>query len=79
MDEVELHIELQFKTVQWYLEQCKEQIGDSVEERIQLQKLTNLVIRRLIKVDSVLIYIGGNIEEIAEEDRKIAVHPNFVV
>jgi len=67
------------ETVQWYLEQCKEQIGDSVEERNQLQKLTNLVIRRLIKVDSVLIYIGGNIEEVAEEDRKIAVHPNFVV
>jgi DNA replication licensing factor MCM6 len=69
------------QTVEWYLNQCEAQIGDSMEELRRLQKLTNLVIRRLITVDHVLIYIGGDgaAESMKEEDRKIAVHPNYVV
>ncbi len=67
--------------VEWYLLQCETQIGDSMEELRRLRKLTNLVIRRLITVDHVLIYIGGDgaAESMKEEDRKIAVHPNYVV
>ena len=69
------------QTVDWYLNQCEAQIGDSLEELQRLRKLTNLVIRRLIGVDHVLIYIGGDgaAESMKEGDRKIAVHPNFVV
>ena len=69
------------ETVQWYLEHCEKQIGDSVDELRDLRKLTNLVIRRLISVDHVLIYITEEsaAENIEEEDRKIAVHPNYVV
>jgi len=69
------------QTVDWYLNQCEAQIGDSMEELRRLRKLTNLVIRRLIAVDHVLIYIGGDgaAESMEEEDRKIAVHPNYVV
>jgi len=67
--------------LQWYLEQCEEQIGDSVEELNRLRKLTNMVIRRLITVDHILIYLGG--ESVAmenhEKDRTLAVHPNYVV
>jgi len=68
-------------TVQWYLEQCEVDIGDSLEELKRLRKLTNLVIRRLITVDHVLIYIGGEgaANKMNEKDRKIAVHPNYVV
>lgn len=66
------------ETVEWYLEQCEEQIGNSEEELDRLKKLTNLVIRRLINVDRVLIYIGES-EGIDEEKRTIAVHPNYAI
>jgi len=66
------------KVVEWYLSQCEQQIGDSVDELRRLQKLTNLVIRRLITVDHVLIYISGEAPEgTPEEERVIAVHPNY--
>jgi len=69
------------ETLQWYLEQCEEQIGDSVEELQRLRKLTNMVIRRLITVDHILIYLGGDSVAMAnsEKDRTLAVHPNYVV
>jgi DNA replication licensing factor MCM6 len=69
------------EAVEWYLNQCEAQIGDSMEELRRLKKLTNLVIRRLITVDHVLIYIGGDgaAQSMTEEDRTIAVHPNHVV
>mmetsp|Transcript_17191 Transcript_17191/g.28227 ORF Transcript_17191/g.28227 Transcript_17191/m.28227 type:complete len:185 (-) Transcript_17191:116-670(-) len=61
---------------EWYLEQCEVDIGDSLEELERMRKLTNLVIRRLVQVDHVLMCIG-NTEGIPEADRKIAVHPNY--
>mmetsp|Transcript_29176 Transcript_29176/g.43370 ORF Transcript_29176/g.43370 Transcript_29176/m.43370 type:complete len:878 (-) Transcript_29176:688-3321(-) len=64
---------------EWYLEQCEEQIGDSMEELDRMRKLTNLVIRRLIKVDRVLVYIGAEEEQGDEREKKIAVHPNYVI
>ena len=69
------------QVVEWYLNQCETQIGESLNELRRLRKLTNLVIRRLITVDHVLIYIGGDsvVEEKQEEERLIAVHPNYVV
>lgn len=66
------------ETVEWYLGQCEGQIGDSEEERDRLTKLTNLVIRRLINVDRVLIYIGES-EGIEDSEKTIAVHPNYAV
>ena len=44
--------------MEWYLEQCEAQIGDSLEELDRMKKLTNLVLRRLVKVDHVLVVIG---------------------
>lgn len=64
------------EVVEWYLEQCAREIGDSEEERQRMSKLTNLVIRRLVQVDHVLVYIGES-EGIPELERKIAVHPNY--
>jgi MoxR-like ATPase len=65
------------KVVDWYLEQCKSTIGDSMEELNHMRKLTNLVLRRLVKVDHVLVVIGNY--DIPELERKLAVHPNYVV
>jgi len=66
------------QVVEWYLGQIETQIGDSTEELRRMRRLTNLVIRRLITVDHVLIYIGGDgaAETLDELDRTIAVHPN---
>lgn len=66
------------ETVEWYLGQCEGQIRDSEEERDRLTNLTNLVIRRLINVDRVLIYIGES-EGIEDSEKTIAVHPNYAV
>ena len=67
------------QTVDWYIKQCEAQIGDSMQELQNLRRLTNLVIRKLISADHVLIYIGGDgaAESIEEKNRCIAVHPNF--
>ena len=65
------------QVVEWYLEQCEATIGDSLEELDRMRKLTNLVLRRLVKVDHVLVIIGDS--EIPELERKLAVHPNYVV
>ena len=65
------------QVVEWYLEQCEAAIGDSLEELDRMRKLTNLVLRRLVKVDHVLVIIGDS--EIPELERKLAVHPNYVV
>ena len=69
------------ETLQWYLEQCEEQIGDSVEELKQLEKLMNMVICQLINIDRILIYLGGKSTATMndEKDRTMAVHPNYVV
>lgn len=62
----------------WYLEQCEEQIGDSIEELERLQKLTNLVIKNLIKKDHTLIFVGEVPSKQDEPNAQLAVHPNFV-
>lgn len=64
----------------WYLEQREEEIGDSMEELERMRKVINLVIRRLINVDHVLIYFGdGPSTKEQEQATKIAVHPNYVM
>ncbi|KAL9181278.1 hypothetical protein ACHAXT_010083 [Thalassiosira profunda] len=65
------------QVVEWYLEQCESSIGDSLDELERMKKLTNLVLRRLVKTDHVLVVIGD--ADIPEQQRKLAVHPNYVV
>jgi DNA replication licensing factor MCM6 len=62
----------------WYLEQCELEIGDSIDELERLRKLVNLVMKRLLEKDHVLIFIDGD-DEGSPHDRKIAVHPNYVI
>lgn len=68
------------QVVDWYLEQREEEIGDSLEELERMRKMVNLVIRRLINVDHVLMYIGdGPTTKAQEQETKIAVHPNYTM
>jgi len=79
-EEVESKYLTWHQVVDWYLEQREEEIGDSMEELERMRKMVNLVIRRLINVDHVLMYIGDAPSTKAEEqETKIAVHPNYVM
>ena len=64
------------ETVEWYFEQYESEIRSSVEALNEKRKLVNLVIRRLISKDNVLVYMGGS-DGLEEQDRRIAVHPNY--
>jgi DNA replication licensing factor MCM6 len=68
------------QVVDWYLEQIEGRIGDSLEELERMRKLTNLVIRRLIHSERILIVIGEPPKTKAEERQaKLMVHPNVVL
>ena len=63
------------ETVGWYLREI-----DAVEEEREeeMRKKLNLVIRRLVKTDNVLVFVGDTpATKREEQDSKIAVHPNF--
>lgn len=66
------------EVVEWHLEQSKELIGDSAEEMARMRKVTNLVVRRLIHVEQVLIIVGQPPTNKREEQQaRLAVHPNY--
>jgi hypothetical protein len=68
------------EVVEWYLEQIEQDIGDSVDRLEDMRKKINLVIRRLINVDHILVTVGGQIKTKKDEQRAtLAVHPNYVV
>jgi len=70
------------EVVNWYLEQIEsEAIGDSVERLEEMRKKINLVIRRLINVDLILVTVGGEPprNKLEEQQALLAVHPNYVV
>jgi DNA replication licensing factor MCM6 len=67
------------QVVNWYLEQIETDIGDSVERLQEMRKKLNLVIRRLLNVDMVLVTVGEPPKSKREEQQALlAVHPNFV-
>lgn len=63
------------EAVDWYLSQIQGDIGDSTEELHRMKKLTNLVVRRLIEKDRILVFIGEL--DGPEKERLIATHPNY--
>ena len=64
--------------VEWYIEQMEHEIGDSMERLTEMRKKINLVIRRLVNVDQVLVTIGNPPANKKEEQRAVlAVHPNY--
>jgi DNA replication licensing factor MCM6 len=67
------------QVVDWYLEQVESDIGDSVERLQEMRKKLNLVIRRLLNVDMVLVTVGEPPKNKREEQQALlAVHPNYV-
>jgi DNA replication licensing factor MCM6 len=68
------------KVSEWYLEQCEEDIGDSMERLEEMRKKVNLVIRRLIDVDRILVTVGEAPKSKKEQGKTLlAVHPNYEV
>ena len=68
------------QVVEWYLGQVEQQLGDSLEELQETRQKINLVIRRLINVDHVLVTIGNPPSSKKEEQKALlAVHPNYVL
>ncbi|CAM9631186.1 unnamed protein product [Ascophyllum nodosum] len=68
---------LQWKeVVLWYCHQHQEELT-SEEDLSNMQKLVNQVIKRLITKDGLLIFHGEPDNTAADEDKLIAVHPNY--
>lgn len=64
----------------WYLEQCEQDIGDSMERLEEMRKKVNLVIRRLINTDRILVTVGDAPKSKKDEmNTLLAVHPNYEV
>lgn len=68
------------EVVEWYVEEMENDIGDSVEMLHEMRKKINLVIRRLVNVDQVLVTLGAPPKTKGEEQEAVlSVHPNYVV
>lgn len=68
------------QVMEWYLKQCLEDIGDSLERLEEIKKKVNLVIRRLIDVDRILVTVGeASKSKKAQGKTLLAVHPNYEV
>ena len=68
------------EVIEWYLEQVEQEIGDSVERLDEIRRKLNLVIRRLINTDNILVTVGqAPTNKREEQETLLAVHPNYVV
>ena len=66
------------QTVEWYLGEQEAAIGDSVEELERIRSLVTKVVKKLLKTDGVLMYLGERAEGENDEARVVRVHPNYV-
>jgi DNA replication licensing factor MCM6 len=68
------------QVLDWYLEQVESDIGDSMEDLESMKKKVNLVIRRLIDVDRILVTVGDVPRSKKDEGKTLlAVHPNYEI
>jgi hypothetical protein len=66
--------------MEWYLNQCLEDIGDSLGRLEEIKKKVNLVVRRLIDVDRILVTVGDAPKSKKDQGKTLlAVHPNYEV
>jgi DNA replication licensing factor MCM6 len=67
--------------VEWYLEQVEQtEIKDSVNQLDLTRKKVNLVIRRLLNVDRMLVTVGEvPTNKRLKQEVKLQVHPNYVI
>ena len=65
--------------VEWYLGNMEQDFGDATDDLHAARKKVNLVIRRLLNVDMVLIAVGGEApkHKRQELETKLTVHPNY--
>jgi DNA replication licensing factor MCM6 len=79
-DEIAMNYLRWEEIVEWYLEQCEQEIGDSLERLDEMRKKVNLVIRHLINKDRILVTVGDAPKGKKEEMKTLlAVHPNYEV
>ncbi|KAG7351706.1 replicative DNA helicase [Nitzschia inconspicua] len=69
------------QVLDWYMSTvAARDIGDSLEEAEATQKKVNLVIRRLIDVDRILVTVGEAPKNKKDERKTVlAVHPNYEI
>eukprot|EP00977_Amphora_coffeiformis_P014439 scaffold4052_cov213-Amphora_coffeaeformis.AAC.6 len=68
------------RIVEWYLGQVEQSLGDSLDALQETKQKINLVIRRLVNVDNVLVTVGDPPKNKKEEHKALlAVHPNYVL
>lgn len=68
------------QALEWYLTEYKPENADSAEEMDDLRKKVNLVIRRLIDVDRILVSVGEQPKSKKDQGKTVlAVHPNYEV
>jgi DNA replication licensing factor MCM6 len=68
------------QVLEWYLSQSEHLIGDSIERLEEIRKKVNLVIRRLIDVDRILVTVGEAPKGKKDQGSTlVAVHPNYEV
>lgn len=67
------------QVVAWYLEQIESQL-ESVEQLEEMRRKLNLVIRRLVNVENILMPVGAAPRDKSEEqDTQLVVHPNYSI
>jgi hypothetical protein len=68
------------EVLEWYLTQIETEIGDSLERLDEMRKKVNLVIKRLLEVDRILVTVGEAPKSKKQQGNTIlAVHPNYEV
>jgi DNA replication licensing factor MCM6 len=65
--------------VTWYLEENEDEINGDMEELGRLKKLAHSVIKKLVKHDSILVFLSEKEEGQEHEDRIVGVHPNYSI
>ena len=64
----------------WYLDQVEGDIGDSMDMLEAMKKKVNLVLRRLIDTDRILVTVGDVPKNKKDEQQTLlAVHPNYEI
>ena len=65
--------------VNWYLEENEDSIGSSTSELEKRRKLANSIVKKLIRHDTVLVFLTEKVEGEGDEGRDIGVHPNYSI
>jgi DNA replication licensing factor MCM6 len=66
------------EVVNWYLETMESDVGGSMDELHELRRKINLVVRKLVNDDHILVFIGDPPKNRRQEQKAlVGVHPNY--